>query len=345
MSQIIRNFFHHFRLTRLWKILNFVVWLSLFLWCSGIVFFCFFETPLWQWSCLGTFIGLNLFFICLYRKQRLSFWIPLGIYFGLCLFYAIIQPSNNRIWEDSWSQMPMVQLEGDRITVTNLRDFHYRSTQDFEINYIQKSYRLSRLQGLDLVLSYWGSPAIAHVMLSFNFGEDGHLVISAETRLEKGEKQGTLPGIFKRYEILYILGTEEDLFQLRTHHRKEQLYLYKTNATAEATRTIFLDFAKRINRLREEPEFYNLITYNCLFSLLPSLRIVSPEARWHIQWLQNGYIDYFAFNNHVLARQPHESFEEFKKRSLVTGKFDHLKPGENYSQKIRDVTSYDTLQP
>lgn len=345
MAQIILNFLNRFRFHRLCKIFMLIGWSGFFLWCSGIVFYCFFAKPLLQWSSLCIFIILNLYFVFLYRKHRLPFWFPMGVYLGLCFYYATIQPSNQRIWEDSWSQMPTVQIENDLVTINNLRDFKYRSPKDFDVRYIQKSYRLSHLQGLDLALSYWGSPAIAHVMLSFDFGEDGHVVISAETRLEKGEVQATLPGLFKRYEILYILGTEEDLFQLRTHYRKEHLYLYKTNATAEATRAIFLDFVTRINRLREEPEFYNLVTYNCLFSLLPSLRIVSPEARWHIQWLQNGYIDRLAFHNHVLAKCPNETFDEFKRRSLVTDKFEQLKPGETYSQKIREATSYYMTQP
>jgi hypothetical protein len=48
-------------------------------------------------------------------------------------------------------------------------------------------------------------PAIAHLFLSFGFGDD-HLAISIEARKDRTREYATLPGFFRQYELVYSGG-------------------------------------------------------------------------------------------------------------------------------------------
>lgn len=318
---------------------------QVFLWTEGVIWFCI-SRDLWLRICLTLlFIIFNILILCFYKQNRKLLWVYTGITILIWCFCLRIHPSNNRDWQDSWSRIPNVEIKGDSILIKNIRDFHYRTQNDFDVRYIDRTYRLSQLKGLDLILSNWGIKEIVHVMLSFDFGEDGHLALSAETRLEKGEPQDFIAGLFRQFEILYILGTEDDLLKLRSHIRKENLYVYRTTSTELATKQIFLNLALRINQLHQKPEFYNPLTYNCMFSLFPSLYVASKDARWNVHWIKNGSLDRIAYKKGVLECYKNETFVELKQRCLVTGRVGAISDTEDYATIIRKVISSQQSSP
>ena len=112
-------------------------------------------------------------------------------------------------------------------------------------------------------MSYWGSPAIAHTIMSWQFENAPPLAISIETRKRKGQAYSALKGFFKQYEIIYVVADERDVVGLRTNYRGEQVYLYRLKATAALARTLLMDYVESINALVEHPQFYNAFTDNC----------------------------------------------------------------------------------
>ena len=82
-----------------------------------------------------------------------------------------------------------------------------------------KTFDLAKLRGADLFIVYWGSPYIAHTMLSFDFTGGDHVYFSIETRKEKGEEYSAIKGFFKQYELTYIVADERDVVRLRTNYR------------------------------------------------------------------------------------------------------------------------------
>jgi hypothetical protein len=62
--------------------------------------------------------------------------------------------------------------------------------------------------GVDLFLSYWDSPAIAHTIASWEFEDGRHLAISIETRKERGETYSALLGFFRQFELYYVVADE-----------------------------------------------------------------------------------------------------------------------------------------
>ena len=110
---------------------------------------------------------------------------------------------------------------GEQLTVHNVRNFDYRTESDFTPRYEDRTYDLSTLRGVDVFMSYWGSPAIAHTIMSWQFDNAPPLAISIETRKRKGQEYSAIKGFFKQYEIIYVVADEHDVVGLRTNHRGE----------------------------------------------------------------------------------------------------------------------------
>ena len=140
-------------------------------------------------------------------------------------------------------------------------------------------------------MSYWGSPAIAHTIMSWQFENAPPLAISIETRKRKGQEYSALKGFFKQYEIIYVVADERDVVGLRTNHRGEQVYLYRLKSTPALARALLLDYVDSINGLVEHPQFYNALADNCTTSIrrhrntwirthLRSIGVSWPTATW-----------------------------------------------------------------
>jgi hypothetical protein len=105
------------------------------------------------------------------------------ILFALVLgWWLNLQPSNALDWSPEVARLATAEIQGDKVTIHNVRNFDYRSETDFSERWETRSYDLARLRGLDLYMVYWGSPSIAHTILSWEFDDGQHLAASIETR-------------------------------------------------------------------------------------------------------------------------------------------------------------------
>ncbi|MGZ7080642.1 MAG: DUF4105 domain-containing protein, partial [Thermoanaerobaculia bacterium] len=84
----------------------------------------------WRWRVLSAYIVL--------------FAVLLVWYFG-------IEPSNDREWQADVAVLPYATVEGDIVTVHDIRNFDYRSEADYTPAYYDKRFDVRELEGLDLV--------------------------------------------------------------------------------------------------------------------------------------------------------------------------------------------------
>ena len=63
------------------------------------------------------------------------------------------------------------QIKGDEVTVHNVRNCDYRTETDFTPHWETRTVRLSQITGMDVAINYWGSPWIAHPIVSFQFAD------------------------------------------------------------------------------------------------------------------------------------------------------------------------------
>ena len=194
-----------------------------------------------------------------------------GIIIFLCLFLVVLvgwfsmTPSNNRDWQADVSVLPYATIDGDKITVHNIRNCDYRTETEYEVRHYNKTFNLSELESIDLFLVDWGLKVLVHTMISFGFEDGSYICISIETRKEKGEGYSTIKGFFRQYELTYVVADERDLVRLRTNYRKgETVYLYHlVDTSPKLRRNVFLDYMRHITRLKDHPEWYNALTGNC----------------------------------------------------------------------------------
>jgi hypothetical protein len=251
------------------------------------------------------------------------------------LWWSSIKPSNDRDWQPEVAKLAYATINGDLVTVHNIRNFDYRTETDFTPAYYDRTYDLKKLDSGDLIAVYWIGPAIAHLFLSFGF-EGDHLAISIEARKEQGEGYSSAKGFFRQYELYYVVADERDVVRLRTNYRKdppEEVYVYPLRVPRENIRRVFLEYVHKLNDLREHPEFYNTLTTNCTTAILMNTR-VNPESL-HYSWkvLLSGYTPAYVYESGRMDRSL--PFEELHRRSLVNAAGQAADQAPDFSRRIR----------
>ncbi|MEZ6111268.1 MAG: DUF4105 domain-containing protein [Pirellulaceae bacterium] len=212
---------------------------------------------------------------------------------------AALAPSNDRPWRDDLAVLSTASIQRDQVTIRNIRNCSYVTEDDYEVDHYDKSFQLAELRGVDfIVVPFKEAPTLAHTMLSFDFGQSGHVVVSVEARLEKGEAYSPLAGSARQYELMYVIGDERDLIRLRTQVRDVDVFLYRTNATPEQSREILVDILRRANQLARQPEFYDSLTNNCTSNIVMHVNRVRPNRvpLADLRLLLPGYADQMAYD-------------------------------------------------
>jgi hypothetical protein len=191
------------------------------------------------------------------------YWRALAVwgagFAAILVWWSSLQPSNDRDWQPDVAKLAWAETRDDVLTFHNVRNTDYRSETDFTTRYDDRVYDLSKLRGADLFMFYWGSPAIAHTILSWDFEGSLPLAVSIETRKSKGQEYSALKGFFRHYEIIYVAADERDVVRVRSNYRGEQVYLYRLRATPEEARAVLMDYVATMNALVKAPEFYNAL--------------------------------------------------------------------------------------
>ena len=307
----------------------------MWLWCLGAIYFFGLPgniLPLAAASLFG--LGVPLALIVLPNRRRTVYGV-LALCAGIILGWSQIKPSHDRNWATSFAQLPRITTEGDLIRVHNIRNFDYRTPEDFTVRYYDKTFDLNKLETADYVLSYWdGNEAIAHTLVSFGFGDGDYLTVSVETRLEQGEPQTNLGGFYKQYELIYILGDERDLLRLRSNFRKEEVFVYPTNFNKKDIRKFFGVIIERINSIANKPQFYNTISHNCISSLTKDFsKVLEVREPFNYRWFLNGYSAELMFEHGAI--NSNGNFADTQRFHHINQYVQADKNGEDYSRGIR----------
>jgi Domain of unknown function (DUF4105) len=248
-------------------------------------------------------------------------------------WWWFIPPSDDREWREEVAVKPSVEIDGDRVLIRNVRNFDFRSRDDFTARYEDREVFLSHLTGVDFFLSFWMEGPVGHTWVSFVFDNAPPLSISIETRPEKGEGFDPLASMFKQFELIYVIGDEHDVVGLRTNHRSEETFLYHVVASPEAARRLFLVYLERVNELADKPEWYNLISNNCTLNIVRYMNRAGREGNFRPSHLLNGLFDGYLFNAGFLDTSM--PFEELRRRSRITEAAQEAANTENFFQRIR----------
>jgi hypothetical protein len=319
-----------------------VTWLIAGLWSvcrvaliTWTTFAVYYSNLPWSWLRLvsaGAFAAFAVWALFVSR-QRWTSLAAIGLFLGVVVWWISIAPSHDRHWRPEVAVMPRATIDGDRVRLTGVRNFDYRSTNDFTVRYEEREVQLSHLTALDFYVSYWSAGPVGHTFVSFIFDNAAPLSISIETRPEVGEGFDPIASLFKQFELIYVVGEERDLVAVRANHRHETVYLYRLNTSAADARRLLLIYLARINELADRPEFYHLLTNSCTINIVRYANAAGRKGRFDIRHLLNGLIDSYLYHSgRIDTTLP---YEEVRRRSLINEAAQAADAGPDFSERIR----------
>lgn len=270
------------------------------------------------------------------RKRKRRAWGAFLVLFALvfAVWWLLIPPSNHRNWQPDVAVLPWAEVKDNLVTVHNIRNVEYRTETDYTVRHYDRRFDLTGLRSVDLFLVYWGSPSIAHTMLSFGFEDGSYLCFSIETRKEVGEEYSAIKGFFKQFELTYVVADERDVVRLRTNYRTgEDVYLYRFNVQMDFARKVLLDYLREVNGLKDRPEWYRALLTNCTTSILRHTTPFNPDAHFDWRLIANGYIDEMLYERAKIDQTL--PFAELKQRSLINLRAEAADQASDFSRLIR----------
>ena len=305
-------------------------------WCSIAIWYqCGAGEPLCGFL-TGTAVTLTLIAVAFLATRRR--WIIAGIYSAavgaFLVWWASISPTNDRQWAPDVARSMTAAIDGDRIVVNNVRNFTWRSDVDFDQRWEQRTYSLSHLTNVDLIMSYWMGETIAHTIVSFGFDNRERLAFSIETRKESDESYSSIAGFFKQYELAIVAADERDVVRVRSNVRGEDVRIYRLRMTPGDAQRLLCEYLEEANDLAPTPRFYNTLTSNCTTLVFDMVRVIHPGLPLDARVILAGFLPNYA--DAVGATDSSMPFEKLRELSRIHNKAVQADADPDFSAKIRE---------
>lgn len=251
----------------------------------------------------------------------------------LLIWWASIRPTNQREWADDVAQITRGTIEGRLVTLSNVRNFDWRSNVDYTPRWETRIYDLERLQSVDMVLSYWDGWAIAHMLISFGFEGGQYVAFSVEVRRQKHQTYSEIGGFFKRDGLSIIAADERDVIRVRTNVRGEDDYLYRIRMPLSAMRSLFLGYVEQADNLVATPRFYNTVTVNCTTLVYHMMKRIVGYLPWSYRLLFTGYLPAYVYR--VGGLDQRYTLAQLKTLGRITDRAKQSDRSDTFSEDIR----------
>lgn len=267
------------------------------------------------------------------RKLRLL-WAAVLLGLGVVVWGTTV-PSHDRDWLPEQAQLPFAEFMDGRIVLHNVRDAVYRTRDDYDVHYGNRTIRENDVVSAWYVVDQLGTGrGTAHTFVSFGLRDGTTLSVSVEARREVGEPYSPWQGLLRRYELIYVLATEHDAVGLRANIRKHPVWLYRLSLTPEQSQAFFVAFLRKMNALRELPEFYDTATNACADSVMEQLETVVPGTNapdWRV--VLPGYSDVMLYERKMIDGSL--PFDDLKARSRINDAAARFQDSPRFSEEIR----------
>ena len=312
--------------------IGFLCRLLVIVWATLAIYYSNLPWPAARLALAVAFALFAIFAFWFSRKRRMPA-IAIALFFGVVAWWIAIPASHDRKWRPEVAMMPRAIINGDNVHLTGVRNFDYRSRNDFTERWDERDVQLSHVSGLDFYVSYFTEGPVGHTFVSFLFDNAQPLSISIETRPEVGEGFAPVASLFKQFELIYLVGEERDIVGVRTKHRREPVYLYHLNVSPDDTRRLFLVYLKRINELADHPEFYNLLTNSCTINIVRYANAAGRSGGIDVRHYLNGLIDAYLYEAGWLDTSL--PLGELRRRSLINEAANAAEGAPDFPQRIR----------
>lgn len=169
-------------------------------------------------------------------------------------------------------------VDGDTVTIHNLRDFRYVSKSEVQSRWIDDTFDLRELTNLWVYFVQFSKiRAIAHTEVAFEFADGRVVVASFEIRALKGQRYSPIAGMGKNFEMSLRWMTERDPLTRRiAHEGKSRTFMFLADITQKRIVELFHAFAARTNELHDEPEWYHSVNNACTTSIMDVVHQALP---------------------------------------------------------------------
>ena len=228
-------------------------------------------------------------------------------------------------------------FDGNRVHIRNIRNIEYRSTSDYDVRHYDATFDLDALDSVwYLVEQFQNVKGPAHTMVSFGFRDGRYVAISVEIRKEIGEQFSPLRGLFKQYELMYVVADERDVVRMRANHRHDDVFLYPVRTPPERRRRMFVDMLERANALADTPEFYNTLFSTCTTNIVRHVNTIAPRrVPLSYRVLLPGYSDELAFDLGLI--DTNLPLEEARRRFHINERALRFADDPAFSRRIREL--------
>ena len=309
------------------------------LWAGGAIRY-FPGLPSWLGRLLacGYLLGIP---VLLYRSDKP--WETVRIPLAIALLAMLVQPwivaSNDRPWATDQAVLPRAEIQDDQVTIGNVRNLTNTDPQHFVVEYRDRTFNVDQVDSIWFGVQEFSSfQGLAHTFLTFGFRNQDvldYVSVSVEIRKEAGEVFSPVSALYRQFELMYVVGEEQDLLGQRAIEREDVVYLYPIRASPGQMKQMFLDVVQRMNDLADHPEFYHTFTSNCTNNLVYHLNRLTPGMvrPSNLGIVFPGYSDRVAFGLGLIDTD--RGFQETKQRYRVDQLAREIGAVDDFSSRLR----------
>ena len=224
-----------------------------------------------------------------------------AVFVVLLVWWNSLIPPTEGPWSPELDRQVTGTIEGDILTLENVRAFKWRSEDDFTEVWTTRSYDLAEIDSVDLFMSYWGGRNMAHLMLSFGFADGDYLAWSIEVRRRGDDGFSPIADFFKAHPIAIVASDERDVVGLRSNIQNASVRLFRLRMPPDRARNLLEAYVAGANKIVEEPHWFNSVFTNCSRTAILIARYAGATlpADWRI--IVNGYFPDYLYDQGALA--------------------------------------------
>jgi hypothetical protein len=332
----------------LWRAVCVLSWCVLGLWTALALFF---TVPLSVWPATLLALGVAVLYASALRERlfvRGRQGIPwrevrrsaaaLAVTAAVATWYfGFVTPNPNEDWTPQHSRIPHVEIEGDKVRVSNVRNFTWRTATDFTPGWYDRVYDVNAIESMYFILSpIFDLRPVSHVWVSFGFSDGQHVSVSVEARGVKERPFGFFRSMFRQFQLMYVVGDERDVVGLRGAAWRNEVRFFPVRTTKDRMRALFLDMMERAHSLEEHPEFYHLIVNNCMNNITDHIRRLGGRplpSDWRL--LLTGFSDRLAFDYGFIDTDL--PFEKAREAYRIDQWMQTAPLDDGFSQRLRET--------
>ncbi|UXM94569.1 DUF4105 domain-containing protein [Bartonella sp. HY329] len=227
-------------------------------------------------------------------RGRLAFLLSFLCVLG---WWHTIKPSNDRLWYPTLTHGVTADFDSQTVHIHNIRNFDWSDPTHTYTSWIDGEYDMDSVVGVDLYLSYWMGPYLAHSLVGFNFADGRQIIFSSELRIEQDEEYSNIAGFFKKYELIMLAGTAEDIIYQRANSPYESVFRYSLKVSKEDAKNLFIIYLTAANDLAHNARFYNTFSSNCTTVIFELAKKHFPDLPSDYRVILSGLLPYYLYEH------------------------------------------------